>query len=100
MGYEGVAALAFDPLPLGGFAPFVDDAGVGTDGIVVEGGEGDPEVGVADGVADDGDGDWTVGVVGVPDDGDGEGDGDCTVPLLFEMEAAATVILSFMPREQ
>jgi hypothetical protein len=90
MRYEGAAALV--PLPLGGLAPFVDE-GAGDDEA------GDPTVGVV-GVTDDGDGDWTVGVVGVADDGDGAGEDDGTVPLLFEVEAAPTVIVSFMPAEQ
>jgi len=90
--YEGEAVLAFDPFPLGGLAPSVDE-GAGDDGA------GDPTVGVL-GVTDDGDGDWTVGVLGVPDDGDGAGEDDGAVPLLFEVAAAATVIVSFMPAEQ
>lgn len=101
MRYEGEAVLA----------PFVDDDGVCTEGgLAADDGEGAPTVGVA-GAVDDGEGEPTVGAVGEADDGDGdwtvgvreragEGDGDGAVPFFFEVEAAPTVIVSFMPAEQ
>lgn len=92
---EGAAALLFDPL--GGVAAVVDSGGDDPVGVPVEG------------VPEDGEGDEAIGGVGVVDGGElvGEGDGgelvgegDGAVPLLFEVLAAATVTVSFMPPVQ